>query len=185
MDQFCSSWCTQDRWFVHLRNIPSPRRASSTVPNRFSVFSTTSRFWNEFAPEMKSIRFQLQKNFISCLTNLFGIFSFVEKVEFDRKILLRLFHQPLELKVREQPAHDLHAIFHRGNVNRCISAHIMMLHLHGDFLSVLQGRSMNLSQTCNTERLRIEWDEKLRRLKREKLFVMQEKVSTINEWITC
>lgn len=61
-DQFCFSWCIQDRWFVHLRNIPSPGRASSKAPNRFSVFSAIWRSWNAFAPGRKLNEFKVAED---------------------------------------------------------------------------------------------------------------------------
>lgn len=80
----------------------------------------------------------------------------MEKVELDGKVLLGLFNQPLEFEFGKQPAHDFHTILHRVHVDFRIPANVVMLDFNGDFFTILQGRAMDLGQTCNAEWLRLE-----------------------------
>lgn len=81
----------------------------------------------------------------------------MEKVELDGKVLLWLVDEPLESELREYQTRDFDAPLHRCSVNFRISSHVVMLHFYGDFLTILESRSVYLSQTGNAKRLWVKW----------------------------
>lgn len=97
--------------------------------------------------------------------NLFGVFGLVEKVELDGQVLLGLIDQPLEPEFGKEPAHDLHTIFHRSCVDFSVPPYVVMLNFDGDLLAVHQGRPVDLCKAGDAERLRVERQKQLRRLK--------------------
>lgn len=111
-------------------------------------------------------------------SHLFGIFSLVKKVKLNWKILLRLFDEPLELEVREEPAHNFHAILHGVDVDLGIAPDVVMLNFDGDFFAIFQGRAVHLCKTRYAEWLWVERVEQLAGLKiiSSEKFMTREKV---------